>query len=472
MNRFNYLIGLFRELRGLFRFAPFDVTTPEGRASERSRRILFSAISSFSASGISFLASIISVPLLLNYLGLERYGLWVTLSAMITLISFLDFGIGNSLVNAIAGASGSANQSMIHRYISSAFALIALIVLILIFGFTLINPYLNWGKIFALPSSGLLHDAKQAFILLIIFFLINMLFGLIQKIQSGFQQGYLNGIWRSAGNVLGVLFLFIAIELRAGFPWLIIAFFGVPVLTMMINFITFFGFQFAGLRPNYNAIDSQSVLYIMRLGGLFLVLQVAGIVGFQSDIIIVSRLLGPVEVANYSISAKFFSYVPLLVGLVMAPLWPAYSEAAGRQDDNWIRSSLQKSVVMSLIGGGLPLLAMAIFGTQIIRIWVGPEVTASPFLLFSLALWNLIYSVSLAFAAYFNGLGIIKFQIIVASLMAISNIALSIYLVGKIGSAGVVWGSIISYTFCVLTPYLIYIFRSKLQEEDRRSSLL
>src|SRR3990172_8488443 len=106
MSRFQYMMSLVSELIGLFRFTPFDVTTPEGRASERHRRIMFSAISSFSASGLSFLISIISVPLVFNYLGSERYGLWVTLSAIIALFSFMDFGIGNSLINAIADSIG------------------------------------------------------------------------------------------------------------------------------------------------------------------------------------------------------------------------------------------------------------------------------------------------------------------------------------------------------------------------------
>lgn len=461
MRKFQYMMSLFSKLIGLVRLTPFDVATPEGRSSERYRRIMFSAMSSFSASGVSFVISIISVPLVFNYLGAERYGLWVTLSAIIALFSFMDFGIGNSLVNAIADSSGRDNQSVAIRYISSAFVLLLLLTVVFGFGFMVVYPFLNWGKIFTLSSSNLLQDAKLAFLSLFIFFLLSMFLGIVQKIQSGFQQGYLNGIWRNVGNIFGVLFLFIAIKLRAGLPWLILAFFGAPVLAIAVNFILFFGFRHPSLRPNGRAIDSKSIGYLLRLGGLYFVLQAAGAIGFQTDIIIVARLLGPVKVADYSISAKLFSYIPLLAGLVIAPLWPAYAEAASRKDFAWIQNTLQKSILMTLIGCGPLLLLMAMFGGQIIHIWIGPQVHTSPFLLFSLALWNLLHSVSIALAVYFNGLSIIKFQVVLAGLMGITNIILSIFLVGRIGPAGAVWGSIISFVICILIPYLIYISRNE-----------
>jgi hypothetical protein len=37
---------------------------------------------------------LISIPLTLNYLGVERFGVWMTLTSFTTLAAFMDFGLG------------------------------------------------------------------------------------------------------------------------------------------------------------------------------------------------------------------------------------------------------------------------------------------------------------------------------------------------------------------------------------------
>lgn len=446
-------------------FRSLDITTQAGRASERSRRILFSALSSVSASGISFIVSVISVPLIFHYLGTEQYGLWVALSAIINLFTFVDFGIGNGLINAVAESRDKDDQTIV-RHISSAVALLLIITFFCIVIYIVVYPIVDWHNILKLSSSTMLESATRAFTLLFILFILNMFLGIVQKVQSGIQQGYLNGLWRNIGSVLAIIFLYLAINLQRDLPSLILAYFGAPVLALAFNFMYFFGYSHPKLRPSREKVDIQSVKYLLRLGSLYFVLQAAGAIGFQTDIVIIARFLGSIEVANYSVPSRLFSFVPLIVGLVVSHLWPAFSEAASRKDHEWIQVTLRKSLRITLVFCSITLLLLAIFGNQIIHRWIGPQITVSPFLIFSLALWNLIYSISMVFAIYFNGLGIIKFQIVVATLMAIVNVGLSILLVSKIGAPGVVWGSIISYIFCVLIPYQIYIKNNTQRKGD------
>ena len=39
--------------------------------------------------------SIVSIPLVIDYLGPERFGLWVTATAIISMLTFADLGLGN-----------------------------------------------------------------------------------------------------------------------------------------------------------------------------------------------------------------------------------------------------------------------------------------------------------------------------------------------------------------------------------------
>ena len=92
---------------------------------------------------------------------------------------------------------------------------------------------------------------------------------------------------------------------------------------------------------------------------------------------------------------------------------------------------------------------LVIFGSRIIHVWVGSSIQTSPLLLVGLGIWSVVAAVSNAIAVFFNGLSIIRFQLLVASLGSLSNIALSVHLTHRIGISGVVYGSVLSQIFYI-----------------------
>jgi hypothetical protein len=50
------------------------------------------------------IVSIITVPVLINHMGLEVFGVWSTLIAFASWLALLDFGIANSLRNKVTDA--------------------------------------------------------------------------------------------------------------------------------------------------------------------------------------------------------------------------------------------------------------------------------------------------------------------------------------------------------------------------------
>ena len=68
-------VDQFRLALSFVRLRPFDVGTPLGRSNERYRRIALTTLSSFGARGVGSVIGLFSVPLLLGYLGKERFGL-------------------------------------------------------------------------------------------------------------------------------------------------------------------------------------------------------------------------------------------------------------------------------------------------------------------------------------------------------------------------------------------------------------
>ena len=52
---------------------------------------------------LSLVLSLVYTPMLLNYLGSEKYGLWATILSITSWINYCDVGIGHGLRNLLAG---------------------------------------------------------------------------------------------------------------------------------------------------------------------------------------------------------------------------------------------------------------------------------------------------------------------------------------------------------------------------------
>jgi len=101
--------------------------------------------------------------------------------------------------------------------------------------------------------------------------------------------------------------------------------------------------------------------------------------------------------------------------------------------------------------GGISLM-LVLFGEKILSLWVGHNVTPPLLLLLGLGVWKVIEAGGNTLAFFLNGANVVRLQVIIATLTAISAITLKIFLVQKIGVAGVVWAMVVSYLFFSVIP--------------------
>ena len=83
---------------------------------------------------ISMVISLIYTPMLLAFLGDEKYGLWATLLSIINWINYFDVGIGNGLRNLLSKEIASKDYDEAQKSVSTAYIVlsgISLVVLIL-----------------------------------------------------------------------------------------------------------------------------------------------------------------------------------------------------------------------------------------------------------------------------------------------------------------------------------------------------
>ncbi|MGC1782963.1 MAG: hypothetical protein WA708_10630, partial [Acidobacteriaceae bacterium] len=110
--------SIYRQLQKDLRNTGMHSSDPEQRAGERHRRAALTGITSTIAHLARMGVALVTVPLTLHYLGAERFGLWMTISSVLAMASFADFGIGNGVLNTVADAFGRNDLVTIRRAIS------------------------------------------------------------------------------------------------------------------------------------------------------------------------------------------------------------------------------------------------------------------------------------------------------------------------------------------------------------------
>ena len=449
---------LIRASVGLVRRTPFDQSTPEGRSSERYRRVALATLTAGVSRVLATVGLLVAVPLVSNHLGSEQLGLWVLLVSAVALLGFADLGIGNGLLNVLADSHGRDDTDRAVDSVSSAFvALLALAVgLGVLFG--LLYPFVPWATL--LNATGSAADAAgPAVAVFTLSVLISMPLGIGQRIHLAYQEGWRASAWSAAGSLASLAGVVVAALLDTGLIGFLIAMLGGLPLAYLLETIVVFAFEHQHLRPRLSRATREAGIRVLRTGFLFFVLALAIAVAYQSDSLVIAHYLGAAAVTTYALPLRLFLLAPTALTVLVTPLWPAYGEALARRDIPWVRATLRRSLGAALGITVLPSLLLIVIAPPLLHLWVGDDVDPPLSMLVAMALWAVVSSISNALAMFFNGASAIRFQVIIATGMAALNLVLSIVLVQSIGIAGPMWGSVVAQSLIVLLPELIVIRR-------------
>ncbi|WP_294265004.1 oligosaccharide flippase family protein [uncultured Sphingomonas sp.] len=446
-----------RDMAAHLSLRPFDTTTEAGRAAERHRRVALSALASAAARGTSILTALVSVPLTLHYLGPERYGMWLTMSSVTAMLSFADFGIGNGVLSAVASASGREALEEIRAYVSSAFALLGTISLVILGLIAAASGLVDWGGFFNVTTPLARAEAAPAIAVFVGCFALSLPFTIVQRVQMGLQMGFMASLWQCAASVTALVGVIIAISLEAGLPWLVLALAGAPVLIAAINSAVFFARVRPQFAPRRGAASRRHGAELARTGSLFFVLQVVVAVAYMSDNLVIARMLGAGHVAQYGVPDRLFALASMIVGFAVTPLWPAFGEALSRGDRAWARRTLVRATIVSASVAGAMGVFLVVAGPLLLHWWVGPSIQPPFFLLLGFAVWRTVEASVGASSMFLNGMRAVGFQVVTAILTAAGAITLKIFLLPQFGIQVIPWVTICVYLLCTGLPMFFFL---------------
>jgi len=415
------------------------------------------------AIGLSYLL----VPLTINYLNIEQYGIWMTLLSIMSWVAFFDIGLGNGMRNKLAEALAMNNIRLAKTYVSTGYIAVSFIALIFFVMLLSMLAFAPWNKIFNTTSVSNTELLKVVFVVGF-FFLFNFILSLCNQIFYAYQNASLASMGQLLLNLFALIAIYLLINYTSGRLLFLGICYGLSMVSSNIVLTYYFYKRHKEIIPSMGYVDLRKIKEIGSLGLKFFIIQIAVLVIFATDNMIITQVLGPEQVTPYNVVFKLFSIITVIHGIILTPLWSAFTEAYAKGDINWIRNTL-KTLNMLMIPIVAAVVILIIFARDIINVWIGSDIRFPHLLVLLMGTFTVISVWNNIYAFFVNAIGRIKPQMYSAILGGLINIPLSIYFAKylNLGINGVILGTIISLCFfAVIGPMQTHFILEKDKSQE------
>jgi O-antigen/teichoic acid export membrane protein len=228
--------------------------------------------------------------------------------------------------------------------------------------------------------------------------------------------------------------------------------------------IFFFNGVFKRYRPTLSKVKFSYAKGLFNLGLVFFIIQIAGIIQFQTANIIIARNFSTADVTSYNIVFKYFGILNMVYVIFLTPFWSASTEAYTKNDIQWIKNGIKKytqlNIILVLVG-----FLMLVFSENVYRLWLG---AGKVHIGFYLSFWAFVYFSMTMFAGkyvyFLNGINALRVQFLACIISPFVYVAVSMLLIKyyKMGVYALLIASIIAnFNGYILAPLQYYLVINK-----------
>ncbi|MES2375623.1 MAG: MATE family efflux transporter [Bacteroidota bacterium] len=414
-----------------------------GNDNALSGKVNFNIAVSFALRAVSIIISFLIVPYSLKLLDTNKYGIWLAISSTVSWISIMDIGLANGLRNKVAEYIARKEYDQAKIAVSSTYAILLLIILPIAAIFAIAAPFVNWNSVFKtdLDQKELLYTLITVFTGLSFQFILKPISSILQGDQKIYKS---NQIQLICNFIPLIPIILLGKYLQGSMFALAIAQTLLPVGVLLVYTILLFNKSYVDIKPSLRFIDLKKSKSLFQLSIAFFVVQIAGVFLYSTTEIIVAREFGGNEVAIYVSLYKYYTATNIVINIILATYWSAFTNAFALNDIEWIRMSINKLVKIAALFL-IIIIAQVLLAGPVFKIWVGDKIQV-PFSLsvgmavyFSVTLFTLVYTVVL------NGTGNVKMQSIVSIITAILHIPVVLFFIRylHLGLNSIVYASIL-----------------------------
>ncbi len=332
--------------------------------------------------GVGVLAGLVTVPLLLDFLGKERFGLWTAITTLVTWATLFDLGLSNGLGNLISRAHGRDDPAEARDAFATAFVCLLLVALVLGVAVAVALPVVPWSSF--LGAKGIVDESTVRWSVAAALgsFLVGLPLATVPQVYAGYQRTYVTNAFSLVGTVVGVVALVTAIRLGASMPVLVLCLSSVGVVGAGLALL-FARRAFPWIRVRLvhlsrsalNALAARSVpIFLFQIGALMV---------NEAQVLILARRSGLSTVADYAVVLRLYVVIVGLIQLGTSSFLPPLREAHDRGDRAWALRAFRHLRMFRMAMAVVGALGLVVVGDLVLRVWLGRSDMA-----FGLRVWG------------------------------------------------------------------------------------
>lgn len=314
---------------------------------------------------VTMLAGFVTMPFLLQRLGLETYGLWSLIAALTGYLVVLDFGVGAAVGRLVATSQARGDIERVNAVMSTAFILLLVVCLAMITA-VLWAPQLYFELFAVRPEQR--DDVHWALLLAGFNFAWSFPASIFSGMLWGYQRFDLSNFIEIPITILRTVLTFWLIDGNPSLTTLALIIMATNILTFGARIVMCKRVEPA-LRLSIGRFDTSIVKEIYSFGSWFFVVSLSLSLIPQLAPMVIGSRLGGLMVAPFAVASQLVAYVnafAINATQIVAP------QAAINHDEGKDR----QQIAMFLEGGRLSLAlalyfagAMACLGMPFISLW-------------------------------------------------------------------------------------------------------
>ncbi|UZR28727.1 lipopolysaccharide biosynthesis protein [Methylococcus mesophilus] len=376
-------------------------------------------VANYLGQGWRALMGLAFIPLYIQYLGVEAYGLIGIFAILQAWLALLDMGMRPALGRDMARFTGGAHDPQAIRDLLRSVEVIGITIAgAVALGIWAASGWLasDWLAAKNLPAEAVARAFTVMGAVTALSFIESIYGSSIGGLQRQVQQNVITSVMATARGfgTVGVL-VWVSPTIEAFFIW--------QGLISLITVALFAGAVYGALPPGHRSarFSISALMGIWRFAAGTTAITLLALLLTQTDKILLSRLLSLESFAYYSLAGIAANALYMLVGPVAAAFFPRFTELVTRGDDLALRAVYHHGAQLVTVLMGTAATVLMVFGDRVLTLW-----TADPALAHRVAPLMAV----LALGTLFNGLMWMPYQMQLAHGWTTLTVKINIVAVG------------------------------------------
>ena len=406
------------------------------------KRIFGGTLVSYLNIIVSSVTNLLLVPIYIYYLGDENYGLWLIVLTLISYLGFSHLGIGQSISNFVARSNANQDYASIETGVSTAFWLYFAIVTPLII---LITIVINAGFMASLidSSSNLASVVEPVVLVSSILFLFKLPLTVFGASLRALNLIYLEQLLSLIFTIIQFLCILLTLYLGYGLISLSLVY-GTTGIILGVATLICLKKNTPNLTISIRHFSPDLASALIKPGGYFFLLQIAGALIAGLDNIVIGKFLGVKEVVPFAVAMKLCFLCMSVMSVITSNLLPSITHAFSQSDSHELRRIYFVLLKLCFGMGSLIFLNMMAVGPDFIIFWVGNDSYIGELGFYLILTHLMINTVLWPADAIIVGTSRHRLYALTTVFEGLLNLSLSIYLVQFWGVAGVILATILA----------------------------